>query len=1191
MLMNVLFKPAHAVLGRASLSAKVGIISLLLIASLVLSVLVSAPAAAGATLLALYLLAATGSELTSGMRSVQAAAKRLAAGDYDAPVDATVVGEAAELLAALDGMRSSLKEHIGESSRFVSEAARIRQGLDVVETNVMVADADLNIVYVNRSILKMLKAAEDEIRKDIPAFNADRLIGQNIDLFHKNPAHQRRLLAELDRQYTTRLNIGNRSFSLVLNPIKQSGGHLGTVVEWKDITKQLVQDALNADYHGQLTAISRSQAVIEFSMDGHVLTANDNFLKMMGYSLDEIRGKHHRMFVDPVEAAGSEYQEMWQKLGRGDYVAKQYRRITKDGRDVWMQASYNTILDVDGKPVKVVKFGQDITEQMRESLALIAAVKEVDVVVAKARQGDMTQRIAEDDKNGAIRTLVEGINQVLASNDGVLTDIRTTLDAIGEGKLETRARAELHQGGFRTMIHSINESLDAVIKPLNVAAHYVDRISKGDIPPKITDSYKGDFNTIKSNLNTCVDVVNALVADADMLAKAAVEGRLSTRADASKHEGDFRKIVQGVNDTLDAVIGPLNVAANYVDRISKGDIPPAITDSYNGDFNTIKNNLNRAIDAVNKMVADADVLAKAAVEGRLATRADASKHEGDFRKIVQGVNDTLDAVIGPLNVAANYVDRISKGDIPPAITDSYNGDFNTIKNNLNRAIDAVNKMVADADVLAKAAVEGRLSTRADASKHEGDFRKIVQGVNDTLDAVIGPLNVAANYVDRISKGDIPPAITDSYNGDFNTIKNNLNTCISAVNMLVSDADMLSTAAVEGKLATRADTSKHQGDFRKIVQGVNETLDAVIAPINETGRVLSALAQGDLTETIRSNYRGDFNKMVQDTNRTVVQLSQIVSSIQQATASINLASREIASGNADLSSRTEQQAASLEETASSMEELTSTVRLNAENAKQANQLALGASDVARKGGMVVGEVVGTMSEIQASSKKIVDIISVIDGIAFQTNILALNAAVEAARAGEQGRGFAVVAAEVRSLAQRSAAAAKEIKTLIGDSVEKVGNGSRLVEQAGRTMEEIVSSVKRVTDIMGEISAASQEQSLGIEQVNKTVTQMDEVTQQNASLVEEASASAQMLETQADGLAQAVAKFRLAVVDRAVDAVPAPVPSTTVTKLPSKPRAVPTAKSVAAAPRAAAAAAAAAAPAAVATGATAEQWAEF
>ena len=177
-----------------------------------------------------------------------------------------------------------------------------------------------------------------------------------------------------------------------------------------------------------------------------------------------------------------------------------------------------------------------------------------------------------------------------------------------------------------------------------------------------------------------------------MLAKAAVEGKLATRADASKHQGDFRKIVQGVNDTLDAVIGPLNVAADYVDRISKGDIPPKITDNYNGDFNAIKNNLNTCIDAVNALVADANMLAKAAVDGKLATRADASKHQGDFRKIVEGVNDTLDAVIGPLNVAANYVDRISKGDIPPKITDTYNGDFNTIKNNLNVLIDAMDKI-------------------------------------------------------------------------------------------------------------------------------------------------------------------------------------------------------------------------------------------------------------------------------------------------------------------------------------------------------------------------------------------------------------------------------------------------------------------------------------------------------------------
>jgi methyl-accepting chemotaxis protein-1 (serine sensor receptor) len=266
-------------------------------------------------------------------------------------------------------------------------------------------------------------------------------------------------------------------------------------------------------------------------------------------------------------------------------------------------------------------------------------------------------------------------------------------------------------------------------------------------------------------------------------------------------------------------------------------------------------------------------------------------------------------------------------------------------------------------------------------------------------------------------------------------------------------------------------------------------------------------------------------MRDDANATAEQLAEIVGRIKHSAVSINAAASEIATGNDDLSRRTEQQAASLEETAASMEELTSTVKQNAEHARQANQLAAGAASVASEGGEVVGQVVSTMSGIEASSKKIADIISVIDGIAFQTNILALNAAVEAARAGEQGRGFAVVASEVRTLAQRSASAAKEIKELIDDSVSRVAEGSALVGQAGKTMHEIVSSVQRVTDIMGEISAASQEQYAGIEQVNQTVTQMDESTQQNAALVEEASAAARSMEQQATELSQAVALFKL------------------------------------------------------------------
>ncbi|MEI8376115.1 MAG: MCP four helix bundle domain-containing protein, partial [Planctomycetota bacterium] len=348
--------------------------------------------------------------------------------------------------------------------------------------------------------------------------------------------------------------------------------------------------------------------------------------------------------------------------------------------------------------------------------------------------------------------LSKNISKMLAT---LIGEAKKLSEAAVAGKLQTRSNPELVSLEFRPIVEGVNATLDAVIGPLNVAAEYVDRISKGDIPTKITDTYNGDFNEIKNNLNQCIEAVDALTADAGMLAKAGVEGKLATRADASKHQGDFRKIVQGVNDTLDAVINPLNVAAEYVDRISKGDIPTKITDSYNGDFNEIKNNLNACITAVNALTSDAGMLAKAGVQGKLATRADASKHQGDFRKIVQGVNDTLDAVINPLNVAAEYVDRISKGDIPTKITDSYNGDFNEIKNNLNACITAVNALTSDAGMLAKAGVQGKLATRADASKHQGDFRTIVQGVNETLDAVINPLNVAAEYVDRISKGDIP----------------------------------------------------------------------------------------------------------------------------------------------------------------------------------------------------------------------------------------------------------------------------------------------------------------------------------------------------------------------------------------------------------------------------------------------------
>ena len=332
--------------------------------------------------------------------------------------------------------------------------------------------------------------------------------------------------------------------------------------------------------------------------------------------------------------------------------------------------------------------------------------------------------------------------------------------------------------------------------------------------------------------------------------------------------------------------------------------------------------------------------------------------------------------------------------------------------------------------------------------------------------------------------------------------------------------------------------------------------AITQPINAAVKVAQTVASGDLTSHIEVHTTEETGQLLQALKDMNSSLVNIVGQVRSGTETIATASTEIASGNLDLSSRTEEQASSLEETASSMEELTATVRQNADNAQQANQLALSASGVAVKGGEVVGKVVETMDAINDSSRKIVDIISVIDGIAFQTNILALNAAVEAARAGEQGRGFAVVASEVRNLAQRSAAAAKEIKTLIGDSVVAVDAGSKLVGEAGNTMAEIVASVQRVTDIMAEISLATQEQSSGIDQINQAIGQMDQVTQQNAALVEEAAAAAESLQEQSGQLAGVVSVFKLdgaqAPATHARAAAPRRVVASVAPKRPAPPR---------------------------------------
>lgn len=473
-------------------------------------------------------------------------------------------------------------------------------------------------------------------------------------------------------------------------------------------------------------------------------------------------------------------------------------------------------------------------------------------------------------------------------------------------------------------------------------------------------------------------------------------------------------------------------------------------------------------------------------------------------------------VLKRMHVTATVAGRIAVGDLSETIEVSANNEIGEIERALAEVQRSLRLMIADADTLVQAAVDGKLATRADVTRHQGDYRRIVEGVNSTLDAVIGPLNVAADYVERISRGAIPPAITDTYKGDFNTIKHNLNTCIEAVNALVSDAVMLSQAAAQGQLQTRADASRHAGDYRKIVEGVNHTLDTVIDPINEVKRVMIALSQGDLTQKIDSAYLGDFKVLQDAVNDSLDRLSEIIEQVRVAADALTNAAAQVSATAQSLSQSSSEQAASVEETSASVEQMNASISQNSDNARVTDGMATKAAAQAGEGGEAVKTTVEAMKNIAGK-------IGIIDDIAYQTNLLALNAAIEAARAGDHGKGFAVVAAEVRKLAERSQVAAQEIGELAGKSVG-------LAEHAGELLEEMVPAIGKTSGLVREIAAASREQSSGVAQVNNAMGQLNKATQQNASASEQLAATAEELGGQAGQLQELMSFFEVQNGDR-------------------------------------------------------------
>ncbi|MFX4263578.1 methyl-accepting chemotaxis protein [Pelotomaculum propionicicum] len=551
---------------------------------------------------------------------------------------------------------------------------------------------------------------------------------------------------------------------------------------------------------------------------------------------------------------------------------------------------------------------------------------------------------------------------ITASIDSLVTECGRLVGEAREGKLDARGDISKVDSEFRGIIQGMNDTLDAVIGPLNVAAEYIDRISKGDIPPRITDTYHGDFNEIKNNVNGCIDAVSGLLKEVEGLIHAVEEGRLDTRGNAACYTGDWGKLVGGMNELIEAVASPVNELIVVSGKMATNDFSQEMAGDYAGAWNDLKNSTNavhrqmariqeilnnishgslvdldrlkeigqrsekdrliptfiRAMEAIKSLVKDTDTLADAAVKGDIHTRADASMHEGDFRKVIEGVNKTLDIVAAPVEELLVILKQMAVNDLSKKMDKEYAGIWDELKNATNdlnarltnirntvikvskgdlsdaemyskvgrrsendelvpgfiRMHGAIQKLLDDAGTLAEAAVEGKLDARADAGRHEGEYRNVIEGFNSTLDAVVGPLNVAAEYIDRISKGDIPPRITDTYYGDFNEIKNNVNGCIDAVSGLLKEVEGLIHAVEEGRLDARGNAAAYAGDWGILVGGMNGLIQAVANPVNELLVVLGQMATNDLSTEMVSEYSGSWNDLKNSTNAVHRQMTRI-----------------------------------------------------------------------------------------------------------------------------------------------------------------------------------------------------------------------------------------------------------------------------------------------------------------------------